>query len=139
MITTPDSPIYSASAFYVTWTPVLGEDERITVLVGVTGADGDVSVTRMLSPSILSLMVGRPDMTANQLIDIAGKSLLEHLKQGLDVTLWSAPVAGFTPSKVLQYRGQDMGSIVRQVGMYRSVFYPDTMCMDDYELFTCVV
>lgn len=139
MIDFPELPSYSASAFYVTWTPVLGEDERITVLVGVVGTDGEVSVTRMLSPSILSLMVGGRDMTANQLIDIAGKSLLEHLKQGLDVSLWSAPVTGFTPSKVLQYRGQNMESIVRQVGMYRSVFYSSTMCMDDYELFTCVV
>lgn len=128
MTTFPELPNYRANAFYVTWNPVLGSDERITVLVGVAGADGEVSVTRTLSPSILSLMVGAQSKSANELIDIAAKSLLEHLKSGQDVSLWSAPVTGFNPSKTMQYRGNDTGDITRQIGLFHSVFFHSTLC-----------
>lgn len=128
MATFPELPNYQATAFYVTWNPVLGSDERITVLVGVAGADGEVSVTRTLSPTILSLMVGAQSKSANELIDIAAKSLLEHLKSGQDVSLWSAPVTGFNPSKSMQYRGNDIGDITRQIGLFHSVFFHSTLC-----------
>lgn len=128
MTTFPELPNYRASAFYVTWNPVLGSDERITVLVGVAGADGEVSVTPTLSPSILSLMVGAQSKSANELIDIAKQSLLEHLKTGQDVSLWSAPVSGFNASKAMQHRGNDINDITRQVGLFHSVFFHSKLC-----------
>lgn len=128
MITFPEIPNYRASAFYVTWSPVLGSDERITVLVGVAGANGEVSVTRTLPQPVLSLMVGAQGKSASELIDIAAQSLLEHLKSSQDVSSWSAPVSGFNASEAVQYRGNDIGDIERQVALFHSVFFHSTPC-----------
>ena len=110
----PELPTYSAKWVPIYFEPILFSGEKITIAVGVKGADGAIRVAQVLRENILTCMYGKKSKNAQSIIDWSVKSLEDHLNSQGNFEDWKAPFEGISIGDVHEALDDDIQGVIYQ-------------------------
>ena len=110
----PAIPQYAATWRPIYYEPIVSSGERITIAVGLLGADGVTKVVPVLREGILDCLYGDKAPNVQSFIDWAVDSLNEHLEKQRTFEGWRPPFEGIIPGILREAIGDDIENIVRQ-------------------------